>query len=68
MNELADAIGRSLGRPSAMRVPAFALRLALGDGLAGTVLAGQRAVPRRLQAAGFTFSFTDVGEALRDLR
>ena len=68
MNDLATAVGRSLGRPSAMRVPAFALRLALGDGLAEALLTGQRAVPRRLLDSGFTFSFTDVGEALRDLR
>jgi uncharacterized protein (TIGR01777 family) len=68
MNDFAAAIGRSLGRPSAMRVPAFALRLALGEGLAEALLTGQRAVPRRLLDSGFAFSFTDVGEALRDLR
>ena len=33
MNELARALGRALGRPSSMRVPAFALRAwPLGDG------------------------------------
>lgn len=68
MNDFAAAIGRSMGRPSAVRVPAFALRLALGEGLAETLLTGQRAVPRHLEAMGFGFDFTSVDEALRDLR
>ena len=68
MNDFAAALGRLLGRPSAMRVPAFALRLALGEGLAEVLLTGQRAVPRRLEQAGFAFGFSSVEEALRDLR
>lgn len=68
MNDFAAALGRSLGRPSAMRVPAFALRLALGDGLAEVLLTGQRGAPRRLEQAGFAFDFPSLDEALRDLR
>lgn len=68
MNDFARALGRSLGRPSAMRVPALALRVALGEGLAETLLTGQRAVPRRLEAAQFVFDFARLDDALRDLR
>ena len=68
MNDLARALGRALGRPSAMRVPAFALRLALGNGLAELLLTGQRVAPRRLEAAGFAFRFSGLAEALADLR
>ena len=68
MNELAHALGRALGRPAAVRVPAFALRLALGEGLAELLLTGQRVAPRRLEAAGFEFSFSGLPEALADLR
>ncbi len=68
MNELARAIARSLGRPSAFRVPPFALRLALGDGLAELLLSGQRVTPGRLQAAGFAFTFARIDEALASLR
>jgi NAD dependent epimerase/dehydratase family enzyme len=68
MNDLARAIGRSLGRPSSMRVPAFALRLAVGEGLAELLLTGQRVAPRRLEEAGFAFDFRDLGEALADLQ
>jgi uncharacterized protein (TIGR01777 family) len=67
MNELARAIGRRLGRPSSMRVPAFALRLALGDGLAELLLTGQRVAPRRLEDAGFTFELPRIDEALAGL-
>jgi len=67
MNELARAIGRSLARPSAMRVPAFALRLAFGEALAELLLTGQRVAPRRLEAAGFTFGFSRLDEALATL-
>jgi NAD dependent epimerase/dehydratase family enzyme len=49
-----------------MRAPAFALRIALGPG-AEAVLTGQRAVPARLERAGFAFAFQEVGAALREL-
>jgi len=67
MSDLARAIGKALGRPSALRVPAFALRLAFGEGLAETLLTGQRVAPRRLLDAGFAFEFPDLEPALRDL-
>jgi NAD dependent epimerase/dehydratase family enzyme len=50
-----------------MRVPAFALRLALGDGLARTLLTGQRAVPAALERAGFSFRFETIAAAFADL-
>jgi uncharacterized protein (TIGR01777 family) len=67
MNELAKAIARALHRPSILRVPPLALRLALGDGLAGALLTGQRVLPRKLEGAGFAFEFPDVQRALLDL-
>jgi uncharacterized protein (TIGR01777 family) len=66
MNDLAHAIGRALGRPSVMRVPAFALRLAVGKGLAELLLTGQRVAPRRLEEAGFAFAFPSLDGALAD--
>jgi uncharacterized protein (TIGR01777 family) len=67
MNDFAHALGKALGRPSAFRVPAVALRLALGEGLAGLLLTGQRAVPRKLQEAGFFFDHPALPGALSDL-
>lgn len=68
MDAFARSLGRSLGRPAALRVPAPALRLALGEGLARALLTGQRVVPRKLLDAGFTFDVPALDEALRDLR
>jgi uncharacterized protein len=68
MNDFARALGKALGRPSFFRVPAIALRAALGDGVAELLLTGQRAVPRKLLEAGFQFEFPALDEALRDLR
>lgn len=65
--DFARALGKSLGRPAVLPVPALALKIGLGD-LSGLVLGGQRAVPSRLQAAGFRFRFDSLDEALADLR
>jgi uncharacterized protein len=60
------ALGRALKRPALIPVPAFGLRLVLGE-LADTLLTGQRAVPRRAEDIGFTFQFREIEPALRDL-
>ena len=59
-------LGRVLRRPSLLPVPAFALRLALGE-MSSVVIDGQRAVPRRLKQVGFEFRFPDAEQALTDL-
>lgn len=64
--DLARAIGRALGRPSALRAPELAVRLALGE-LADVVLASQRVVPRKALALGYRFRFPELEGALRDL-
>jgi uncharacterized protein (TIGR01777 family) len=64
--EFARRLGRLLGRPAAVKVPGLALKLALGEA-AEVLLAGQRAIPAALQAAGFAFRFADLDRALTDL-
>ncbi len=64
--ELAQALGHSLGRPAIMPTPGLALKLLMGE-MAGVLLAGQRAVPERLTAAGFQFQFPRLDQALADL-
>jgi uncharacterized protein (TIGR01777 family) len=66
MTQLARALGRALHRPALMPVPAPMLRLALGE-VADVLLTGQYVEPRRATEAGFTFRFTDVESALRDV-
>jgi uncharacterized protein (TIGR01777 family) len=59
------ALGRALHRPAIAPVPGFAIRLLYGD-MAEIVTEGQRAVPERALAGGFSFRHTDLDEALRD--
>ncbi|OPA94165.1 TIGR01777 family protein [Pseudomonas fluorescens] len=65
-SEFAKTLGKVLHRPSFMPLPAFALKVGLGE-LSGLLLGGQKAVPERLLAAGFTFQFTELHAALEDL-
>jgi len=60
------ALARSLRRPYFMRIPAFALRAALGE-MAELLVLGQRVAPRRLLNAGFEFRHYTLASALRDL-
>jgi uncharacterized protein (TIGR01777 family) len=53
--ELSRAIGKALHRPSWLPVPAFALRVAVGE-FADYLLQGRRVVPARLRELGFTWT------------
>lgn len=64
--QLAKIIGKVMNRPAFVPAPAFALKIALGEA-AAIVLDGQRAVPAKLQAAGFTYRYPDAESALMDL-
>lgn len=59
-------VGQVLNRPHLIPVPAFALKLLLGE-IATLVLDGQRAIPQRLQEAGYTFKYFEAKPALADL-
>jgi uncharacterized protein (TIGR01777 family) len=63
--EFASTLGRVLARPAILPVPRFALELLYGEMADATILAGQRAVPRALTAAGFTFNLPTLEQALR---
>jgi uncharacterized protein (TIGR01777 family) len=57
--ELTRALGQAMGRPTVVAVPRFAMRAILG-GFATELLGSRRLHPRRLLAAGFTFTAPDV--------
>ena len=63
--EFTRALARTLHRPAVLPVPAFALRIALGDLADEGALISLRVVPRVLTDHGFTFHHRDVDEALR---
>jgi uncharacterized protein len=63
--EFAQALGHVLKRPAFLPVPAFALTALFGEMAQGTVLAGQRVMPVRLEGAGFQFQHPSLAGALR---
>lgn len=59
-------LGKVLGRPTIAPAPAFALRAALGRQMADELLlASQRVLPKRLEEAGFQFSYPTLESAFR---
>jgi len=64
MKEFCRALGKAMRRPSWVPVPPFLLRIALGE-MADMVLTGQRAVPSKLEAAGYKFLYPRLDGALR---
>jgi uncharacterized protein (TIGR01777 family) len=61
--EVTAAMGRVLHRPTLLPVPAFALRLALGE-FSSEVLGSIRAVPTALLASGFTHADPSIDAAI----
>ena len=56
---------RCEAHPGALPVPGIALRAVVGEFAPVGILAGQRAVPAALEAAGFSWTHPDVTSALR---
>jgi uncharacterized protein len=65
--EFSKALGQTLGRPSLLPAPAFALRLMLGEMADALLLGGQRALPVRATDLGFSFRYSQIDEALRSV-
>jgi uncharacterized protein len=63
--EFTDALAAAVHRPAFLTAPAPALQLVLGEFARVGVLAGQRAVPTVLQAAGYTHRHPDLASALQ---
>jgi uncharacterized protein (TIGR01777 family) len=51
----AKSLGKALGRPAFLKIPAFVLKLIMGE-LGGVVLGSQRCVPQKLQQHGIPIS------------
>jgi NAD dependent epimerase/dehydratase family enzyme len=64
--EFTATLASAVRRPAFLTVPAFALRAALRD-LSLELLASRRVVPAAASAAGFTFRFPALHEALADV-
>jgi len=60
------ALGRALHRPVWIPIPAFALKLLLGEA-ADVILTGQNVLPKAITAAGYRFVHPELGEALESI-
>jgi len=63
---LAKALGKVLSRPSFLTVPAFMLRVVLGD-FGSVLVEGQRVVPTKLLKHGFVFQYPEIMGALQEV-
>ena len=66
MKEFCETIGEVLDRPSWLPVPDFAIEALLGDG-AVVVLKGQKVLPERTQATGFSFEYDEAKDAIKQI-
>jgi len=64
MAELSKAIGKVLHRPYWFPVPAFLVKLIIGES-AQVVVTGQKAIPAKLLAIDFPYHYRTVEEALK---
>ena len=65
--DFTKTLGRVLGRPTIVPLPAFAVRLLLGELGEELLLASTRVVPSRLQETGYPFRCPTLDGALRHL-
>ena len=63
--EFTATLGRVLGRPTLLPLPAFMVRLLFGEMGQALLLDGARVLPSRLEASGFGFRYPRLEEALR---
>lgn len=61
--EFSDKLGKVLGQPAFLTIPAFAVKMMYGEG-AQILLEGQRVLPEKLEKAGFRFKYPTIQNAL----
>jgi uncharacterized protein (TIGR01777 family) len=60
-------LGQVMHRPAVFPLPAFGLKLLMGQMATELLLAGQRAIPERLLQAGYEYRYPDLKSALQDI-
>jgi uncharacterized protein (TIGR01777 family) len=64
--DFSRALGKAIHRPSFVWTPGFGLKVVLG-GVSEVVTTGQRVMPRKPLALGFSFKYPTIDEALKNL-
>ncbi len=65
--DFSDALGKALRRPALLPLPAFQVKLLFGDMGKTLLLAGQKVLPQKALASGFSFKYPAIQEALADI-
>ena len=65
--DFARALARALHRPAVLPVPAFLLRLALGQLADELLLGGQKVLPGKAQETGYQFLYPKLDDALAEI-
>jgi uncharacterized protein (TIGR01777 family) len=65
--EFTHTLGKVLGRPTFLTLPAFAVRLIFGEMAEELLLASTRVAPARLRETGYPYRFPRLEEALQHL-
>jgi uncharacterized protein (TIGR01777 family) len=65
--EFTRALGLALHRPTMFPMPAPVVKLLFGEMGESLLLSGQRVVPAKLQASGYKFHHTEIGETLSSM-
>ena len=66
LSAFAKTLGKVICRPSWLPVPAFVLKLLLGE-MSEMLLTGQRAIPQKMRSWGYSFRYPDLEPALRSI-
>ena len=62
-SEFSEILGKVLGQPVWLTIPAFAMKMIYGEG-AQVLLEGQKVLPEKLLQAGFRFKYPTIQNAL----
>ena len=65
-SEFTRRLAAQLHRPAILHLPAFLLKILLGE-MASVLLGSQRVLPQRLLELGFTFRYNDLDSALQHI-
>jgi uncharacterized protein len=65
--EFTRRLAAALHRPAVFRIPAFALKLLLGEFADELLLGGQRVLPAKALASGFQFQHAKLGDAFASM-
>jgi uncharacterized protein (TIGR01777 family) len=61
--QIIDALAKQLKRPALIKVPAFALRILIGEAAQELLLCSQKMTSTKLESTGFTFKHPDLQSA-----